>query len=417
MPTPTKWDTLLYLSFTESTTFNELSETLSRNILFEDLNSRVLYKRLHELIDSELVIRKRQSTRKKTIYCLNYGTPSLNNYMAFLLWSRKESLDYNNLLTKWAQDILFTLIEYGPTSLKTLHEHTGISKSSLTKYIKILNENRFVRTLKQKPLCIDINLNDRTLFYLTLLQHPPAVGKMTGKYHELTQEIDVIKEGIKNSDELMELIIKLHVYSTTVTEGNTASKDDVERVMNDLPTGLTPREIIEIRNTFDAVNHLNRHFPELVLDSKSIKEYHSILMKGLIEECGEYYASSSKRIIGSKLKLPSTIKEIEFEIAAIVNFYNLYQELIHPLLMGAIIHFLLVTIHPFKDGNGRVTRIIHSLILLKAGYPLFVFDPDRKNRYFDMLEEGRIIHLDGFIGFILEEYKNALEEVSEMWGH
>ena len=39
------------------------------------------------------------------------------------------------------------------------------------------------------------------------------------------------------------------------------------------------------------------------------------------------------------------------------------------------------------------------------------------NRYFDMLEEGRIINLDGFIDFILEEYKNALEEVSETGEH
>ncbi len=417
MPTPTKWDTLLYLSFTEGATFNELSETLRHNILFENLNNRMLYKRLHELINAGLVTRKRQSTRKRTIYCLNQDTPSLNNHMAFLLWSRKEGLDYNNLLTKWAQDILFTLIEIGPTSLKILHENTGISKSSLTKYIKILNENRFVRTLKRKPLCIDISLNDRTLFYLTLLQLSPSLGKMTGKYRELIQEIDIIKEGINDSDELMEPIIKLHVYSTTVTEGNTASKEDVERVMRDLSTNLTPREIIEIRNTFEVVEYLNRHFPKLEPDSKSIKKYHSILMRGLIKECGEYYASSSKRIIGSKLKLPSTIEEIEYEIAAMLNFYNLYREFIHPLLLGAIIHFLLVTIHPFKDGNGRVTRIIHSLILLKAGYPLFVFDPDRKNRYFDMLEEGRIINLDGFMGFILEEYRNALKEVSETGGH
>ncbi len=206
MPTPTKWDTLLYLSFTEGATFTELSDTLRHNILFENLNNRMLYKRVHELINAGLVIRKKQSTRKRTIYCLNHGTPSLNNFMAFLLWSRKEGLDYNNLLTKWAQDILLTLIEHGPTSLKTLHEHTGISKSSLTKYIKILNENRFVRTLKRKPLYIDINLNDRTLFYLTLLHFSPSLGKMTGKYRELIQEIDIIKEGIKDSDELLELI-------------------------------------------------------------------------------------------------------------------------------------------------------------------------------------------------------------------
>jgi len=152
---------------------------------------------------------------------------------------------------------------------------------------------------------------------------------------------------------------------------------------------------------------------DLEPNSENIKLYHRILMGGLIEESGEYYASPGKRILGSKLKLPATIEEIEYEIAAIVNFYKMYREHLHPLLLGAFIHFLLVTVHPFKDGNGRVTRIIHSMVLLNAGYPLFVFDPDMKNRYFDMLEVGRQEDLDGFVGFILEEYKNALEELAD----
>ncbi|MBC2697504.1 MAG: Fic family protein [ANME-2 cluster archaeon] len=427
MPTPTKWDTLLYLHFTNSATFNELSATLRVNIFFENLNNRMLYKRLGELIDAELVIRKRNTTKKQTVYNINRGNPSLNNYMAFLLWSMKEGLDYNILLSKRAQDIVFSTIGHGPSTLKTLHEYTGNSKNTLKKYIRILERNRFVRIIKQKPLCIDFNLNDRTLFYLTLMQPPCSLAEKTGKYSRLINEIDTIKERISGSNELMELVIKMHIYSTTVTEGNTANKDDVERVMKDLPTWLTPREIVEIRNTFEAVKHLNNHIKGLSMDfskdfgqdmdlepnSENIKLYHRILMGGLIEESGEYYASPGKRILGSKLKLPATIEEIEYEIVAIVNFYKMYKEHLHPLLLGAFIHFLLVTVHPFKDGNGRVTRIIHSMVLLKAGYPLFVFDPDMKNRYFDMLEVGRLENLDGFVGFILEEYKNALEELAD----
>lgn len=426
MPTPTKWDTLLYLHFTNGATFNELSATLRVNIFFENLNNRMLYKRLGELIDAGLVIRKRNTTKKQTVYNINRGNSTLNNYMAFLLWSRKEGLDYNILLSKRVQDIVFSTIWHGPSTLKTLHEYTGNSKNTLKKYIRILERNRFVRIIKQKPLCIDFNLNDRTLFYLTLMQPPCSLAEKTGKYSRLIHDIDTIKERISGSNELMELVIKMHIYSTTVTEGNTANKDDVERVMKDLPTGLTPREIVEIRNTFEAVKHLNNHIKRLSMDfnkdlrpdmdlepdSENIKLYHRILMGGLIEECGEYYASPGKRIVGSKLKLAATIEEIEYEIAAIVNFYKMYKEHLHPLLLGAFIHFLLVTVHPFKDGNGRVTRIIHSMVLLKAGYPLFVFDPDMKNRYFDMLEVGRLEDLDGFVGFILEEYKNALEELA-----
>ncbi len=419
MTTPTKWDTLLYLHFTNGATFNELSATLRVNILFENLNNRVLYKRLGELIDAELVIRKRNTTKKQTFYNINCTNPILNNYMAFLLWSRKEGLDYNILLSKRAQEIIFSTIRHGPSTLKTLHEYTGSSKSTLIKYIRILERNLFVKLIKQKPLCIDFNLNDRTLFYLALIQPPCSLAEKTGKYSRLIHDIDTIKERIAGSKELMELVIKMHVYSTTVTEGNTANKDDVERVMKDLTTELTPREIVEIRNSFEAIKHLNNHFKDLGPDrdlepnNENIKLYHRILMRGLIDECGEYYASPGKRIIGSKLKLPATIEEIEYEIAAIVNFYKMYREHLHPLLLGAFIHFLLVTVHPFKDGNGRVTRIIHSMVLLKAGYPLFVFDPDMKNRYFDMLEVGRLENLDGFMNFILEEYKNALEAVAD----
>jgi|GEM_PF-1186181 len=413
MPTPTKWDTLLYLSFIESATFNELSETLRHNILFENLNNRVLYKRLSELIDEGLVIKKRNLSKKKTIYCLNHKTPYLNNYMAFLLWSRKEDLDYNNLLSKRAHDILYSILEHGSVTLKKLQEHTGISKSTLKKYLNIFDKNRFLRITKQKPLCIELNINDRTLFYLTLIQPSGSLVKKVWKHRGLIQDIDNLKDLIADSDEFMSPIIKMHVYSTTVTEGNTANREDVERVIKDLPTGLTPREIVEIRNTFDAVDYLNRNFNDLELESGTLIKFHTILMRGLIEECGKYYASSGKRIMGSKLKLPGTIEEIEYTIAALINFYDLYRDHIHPLQLGAIIHFLLVTIHPFKDSNGRVARIIHSLILLKSGYTLFVFDPDKKNRYFDMLEAGRKQDIEGFVDFILEEYKNALETVAE----
>ena len=120
-----------------------------------------------------------------------------------------------------------------------------------------------------------------------------------------------------------------------------------------------------------------------------VKTTHQILMRGLIKEAGIFFASSTKRIVGSKLKLPSTNKEIEYLMSSLMSFYHLNKNNIHPLILGSIFHFLFVSIHPFKDGNGRAARLIHSFILLKRGYPIFAFNPEKKYEYFNHLEKGR----------------------------
>jgi len=208
----------------------------------------------------------------------------------------------------------------------------------------------------------------------------------------------------------MDKLIKLHIYSSTVTEGNTASNEDVERIINDLPTNLTPKEIIEIKNTKDALDLIIEDYKDTDLNIDLIKTTHQILMRGLIKEAGMFFASSTKRIMGSKLKLPSTNKEIEYLMSSLMSFYHLNKNHIHPLILGSIFHFLFVSIHPFKDGNGRAARLIHSFILLKSGYPIFAFNPEKKYEYFNYLEKGRESDVSDFVSFIIDEHKNILPE-------
>jgi len=139
-----------------------------------------------------------------------------------------------------------------------------------------------------------------------------------------------------------------------------------------------------------------------------IKTTHQILMRGLIKEAGMFFASSSKRIVGSKLKLPPTNKEIEYLMSSLMSFYHLNKNHIHPLILGSIFHFLFVSIHPFKDGNGRAARLIHSFILLKSGYPIFAFNPEKKYEYFNYLEKGRESDVSDFVSFIIDEHRKIL---------
>ena len=82
-----------------------------------------------------------------------------------------------------------------------------------------------------------------------------------------------------------------------------------------------------------------------------------------------------------------------------------------PLILGSVFHFLFVSIRPFKDGNGRAARLMHSFILLKSGHPIFAFDPDRKYEYFNYLEMGRESDISDFVRFIVEEHKSILSSL------
>lgn len=405
MPTPGKYDILIYLYFNDPITFNALENILRGNILYEDLNTQIVYRHMRGLIDSDFVLKRPLAASRGYEYSLNLENKSLVNHISFLLWCKKESLDYNKILTPITEALLFNILKYEKISLEDLLKISKISAKTLRKHVRDLIDNRFIHIIHQKPMVFEFLVNDVTLWYLTMkgLQVPDIERKCKDAISNMDTNRD-----ISGSREIMDKLIKLHIYSSTVTEGNTASNEDVERIINDLHTNLTPKEIIEIKNTKDALDLIIEVNKDADLNIDLIKTTHQILMRGLIKEAGMFFASSTKRIVGSKLKLPSTNSEIEYLMNSLMSFYHLNKNNIHPLILGSIFHFLFVSIHPFKDGNGRAARLIHSFILLKSGYPIFAFNPGRKYEYFNYLEKGTESGVSDFVRFIIDEHRKIL---------
>jgi len=407
MSTPGKYDILLFLHFNDPITFNELEKILRGNILFEDLNKQILYRNLRELIDNDLVLKIPISSARGYIYALNLDNDSLITQLSFLLWCKKEGIDYNKILNPKTETLILNILKFENISNEELLKISRMSAKTIRKHVNDLIDNRFIHIICQKPMVFELLVNDLTLWYLTMKGLP--VPDIPSKFKDPISNMDANRD-ITGSREILDKLIKLHIYSSTVTEGNTASNEDVERIINDLPTNLTPKEIIEIKNTKDALDHIIEVHKDTDLNIDLIKTTHQILMRGLIKEAGMFFASSTKRIVGSKLKLPSTNKEIEYLMRSLMSFYHINKNHIHPLILASIIHFLFVSIHPFKDGNGRAARLIHSFILLKSGYPIFAFDPERKYEYFNYLEKGRESDVSDFVRFMLDEHRKILPE-------
>ena len=397
MATPTKFDALLQLRFLKECTFEGLVNSFSSHAKYENLSQRNLRKTLGELINNGL------ARGEKDVYSPAYESPA-KQILAFLLWCRKDSLDFNELLGKRMSIAIENIACKSEFGIKDI----GFSRATSFKYFNLLKDANFLRVTKKKPLRAIFNINDKTLHYPFA---PETEKKLLGRLDKAHQKSAIALENleISQSPKFLDKLVRLHVYSSTVTEGNTASEEDVEKVVNNLPTGLTPRETIEIKNTKDAVDFLLKE-KSAGLDAEYIKKIHALAMNGLVESPGHFEASGTKRIIGSELKLPTNLDSILFSIDSLVGFYNRNKKTVNPLILASVVHFWFVTVHPFIDGNGRVARLIHSKILYDNDLPLFVFDPNKKNQYFNALEESRSTSIETFIEFTLSEHYRTLKE-------
>ncbi len=386
-----KFDVILYLSSQEKVEYKDLVKLIKQNAIFEKISERRIQTLLRELKKEGLVLKENSN------FSLNSENKKLVDLLAFLLWCKKDSMDFNIPLENKIQMFYKIILEsYCNPNLSD----TKLSKPTISKIVKTLHQINFISMLKKKPLSVKAQINDKTLFFSNIFEY---------NLSNFEKSFGLIFPK-KESEKLKESLIKLHVYSTTVTEGNTATEGDVERVLNNFETKLSPREVIEIVNAKKAVEELYKIYKTEDLSIDLIKKLHKTLMINLLENPGEF-SYVKKRLVGSSTKLPDSKLEIGTAIQAMINFYSKYKNKIHPLILAPLTHFLFVSIHPFIDGNGRVARLIHSLILLKNNLPIFAFDPNYRNTYFDLLDKGRISSVEDFIKFCLEKHKELIEKI------
>jgi len=95
-----------------------------------------------------------------------------------------------------------------------------------------------------------------------------------------------------------------------------------------------------------------------------------------------------------------------------VAIYNdLVEREIHPLIIGTWFHHSFVSIHPFQDGNGRVARLLTSLIFIKYGFfPITVRREEKVIRYFQGLREADVGKPQTLVDYFGEVQRRGIEK-------
>ncbi len=205
----------------------------------------------------------------------------------------------------------------------------------------------------------------------------------------LVSEIDEFKGSWKALKSLKpELMYSLkHVAtiesigSSTRIEGVKLTNSEIEALLKGLdPKSFASRDEEEVAGYSEAISMIFESFDNIDLTENHIKQLHQVLLK---------FSEKDVRHRGQYKKFPNHVEAFDrdgisigvvFETATpfetpakmeeLIKWTqdNLNKKELHPLIVTAIfiLHFL--AIHPFQDGNGRLSRILTTLLLLKSGY-------------------------------------------------
>ena len=247
---------------------------------------------------------------------------------------------------------------------------------------------------------------------------------MSEDINVLLKEVDVQKEQLSALRPLPEEALKKiqdaldieYTYESNRIEGNTLTLQETALVVNEGVTtsGKSMREHLEAINHAEAISYIKDIAKQdIEISERTIKEIHALILHGIDRENAGRYRTVPVMISGST-HMPPQPYLIEKQMEDfILRFKQMEAEKVHPVLIAAYLHDELVRIHPFIDGNGRTSRLLMNLYLLRHGYVIITLkgSNDAKVNYYKALEMSHTEQLpEDFQKLVIEAEIAALQK-------
>ncbi len=204
------------------------------------------------------------------------------------------------------------------------------------------------------------------------------------------------------------------IHSSLAIEHNSLSLEQVTAILDGKRILGNPNEIKEVQNAYEAYELMLRLAPSSVDD---LLKAHKLMMNGLVPENGKFRSGGVGAFDGEVLI--HMAPPAEFVPKHIHNLFAWYQQSeLHPLIKSAVFHYEFEFIHPFADGNGRMGRMWHSLLLGKwkelfFWLPIEELIQSQRKEYYDALGAAdKQADSAGFVELILEIIRDSLKEVT-----
>jgi Fic family protein len=165
-------------------------------------------------------------------------------------------------------------------------------------------------------------------------------------------------------------------------------------------------EVINHRDAIEFVEDIVQKCEPL--SEWQIKNLHQLILKGIDDEYAGVYRDQQVFISGAKHTPPAPIL-IKEQIEQLMNWYQQESKLLHPVARGAMLHAIFVGIHPFIDGNGRTSRLLLNLELMKDGFPPIIIKVENRLAYYEALDKAHTQKdYKDFIHLVSKEVEDSL---------
>ncbi len=221
--------------------------------------------------------------------------------------------------------------------------------------------------------------------------------------HDIRTQIDELKARLASArplpkaalHKIEEALAIEYTYESNRIEGNTLTLQETALVIEEGLTigGKSLREHLEAINHNEAIAFIKDIAQgEEPITERTILQIHALILRGIDRQNAGRYRTVPVLISGSR-HVPPQPYLIEKQMEDfLLRFREMENESIHPVDIAAYLHDELVRIHPFIDGNGRTSRLLMNLYLLRHGYVMVLLkgDAESKLAYYKALETSHV---------------------------
>lgn len=269
----------------------------------------------------------------------------------------------------------------------------------------IRSGNRFVNKRKylgsEMPKDLDI-IKEKFMHELFLEKYSESLENVKSKFRQ-----DFSKFPPSAKELYIESFMIKFTYNTNRIEGSTLSlKETADLLQQQITPGNKP-----VRDVKEAEAH-KKLFYEMLgykkdLTLGTVLYWHKLLLQDTKPDIAGVIRRHQVAIARSKVELPFPA-EINALLHEFFAWYNKNKGKLNPVILAALAHLKFVTIHPFSDGNGRISRLMMNFILNKQGYPMLNIEYTNRNSYYNALERSQTKQKEYiFVQYLVKRYLSA----------
>ena len=215
-------------------------------------------------------------------------------------------------------------------------------------------------------------------------------------------------------------------HSSTAIEGNPLTLPEVEAIARGEEIGAKAKDRQEILNALAAMNWVWNRKAEVPIKESDLLRLHRVLTREVLsDEQSGHYKTRQNRIVDHRGVTvytpppPDKARPLTLELLDWINSRE--SKTLHPVITSAIAHHRLVSIHPFADGNGRISRALAIWLLYSKGFDthhLFALDEyfERERQlYYQKIQQARDLDddLSNWLEYVAEGVVETLSKVKE----